>query len=573
MRRMFFAALLGMFSFGLIGAENADAQGVLYQDVPVDVDCGGVDCGAMSLANANTTRKLAVTSNGTIYAAFYGSTGIWVAKSTDRGASFNPAVLVDSDNSEPEIAASASGVLYVIWNKSSVSSFVVSKSTDAGQTWSTPVATGMSGWGGPAHMAVDGDYVYAVDQQGSTLAYSHDAGVTWSTTPTGSSYVFADVRVDRLTGDVYVLVDNPSVFWYKSVDHGVTLSSANATGKSVYFSVGGMSSDGNNLYFYMAGSQSNLERIDLLNGTALTQTVTATRDSQGRSLAADNCGNVVSGHNSGTDLYFQYSSDFGATFSAEQMVVSSGDRANASINETNGDIMFLYEKAGDIFLSTYSGLLTGGSNCYAVEMSLTAVEFTAPGQNPAITLTNSTSNPITVDNISVTGTSFTVSHNCGASIAPGSSCQVVLSGSQQGNEILDITLSGVSRTIPVTMGQIAAAQPPETTTTLAPSTTTTTLITATTVVQPSTTEIITTTTTVAPQVATTVVPDAIEAPNTTQQTVAETIPLNDNNKNVSTTIDIVEEDLILPATGNNEGFVVVALFMVLLGIVISTRRS
>jgi hypothetical protein len=314
----------------------------------------------------------------------------------------------------------------------------------------------------------------------------------------------------------------------------------------------------------MAGSNPNLERIDLLNGTALTQTVTATSDSQGRSLAADNCGNVVSGHKSGTDLYFQYSTDFGATFSAQQLVVTSGDRANASINETNGDIMFLYEKGGDIFLSTYQGLLTGGSNCYAVEMSLTAVEFTAPGQTPSVVLTNSSSTPVTVDNISITGNSFTVSHDCGSTIAPGQSCNVVVTGLQQGSEVLEITLSGVTRSVPVSMGQIAAAQPAETTTTTLPPTTTTAP--ATTTEAPTTTE--ETTTTVEQITTTTEIMTVNETPSTavSVEDISEEI-------DTTTTTNSVVDNFILPKTGNGQGFVFVALFMVLLGIVLSTRRS
>jgi hypothetical protein len=432
------------------------ATTALYQDIRVDADCGGTDCGSMTLASANTTRKLAVTADGTIYAVFYGSNGIWVTKSTDRGASFASGVQVSSTQAEPEIGAAANGTLYVIWRDGN---FVVSKSTDGGATWGTPVDTGTAGTMGPAHMAVDGDYIYAVDRSGSVLMYSHDAGATWGSTSTGSSYVYADVRVDRLTHDVYVLVDNPSVFWFKSTDRGVTLSSANSTGKSVFYSVGAMTSDGTNLYFYMAGSGANLERVDLGGGAALTQTVTGSSDSQGRSLAADNCGNVVSGHKSGADLYFQYSTDSGSTFSTQELVVTAGDRANASINETNGDVMFLYEKSGDIFLSTYSGLLTGGSNCYVASFSLTAIEFDAAGETNDIVIENTSGSDITVDSISITGTDFTISENCGATIPAGGSCTISVTGENQADETLTISLNGTARQVPVSMGAIAEATP------------------------------------------------------------------------------------------------------------------
>jgi LPXTG-motif cell wall-anchored protein len=241
----------------------------------------------------------------------------------------------------------------------------------------------------------------------------------------------------------------------------VTLSSQKTTGKSVFFSVGALTSTGSSKYFYMAGSGTNLERINLSDESVQTMTVSASDGSTTRSLAADSCGNVVSGHKSGADLYFQYSSDSGSSFSAQQLVIASADRANASINPTNGDLMFLYEKSGDIFLTTYAGLFVNGSNCYAATISNTAIEFTAPGQTPSITLTNTSNSPLSVDNISITGNVFTVSHNCGSFIPANGSCTVLINGSSQGNETLNITLNGTQRTIPVTLGATAAARPPE----------------------------------------------------------------------------------------------------------------
>lgn len=451
-------SISGVFFINI--SEKARASTTLNSDIRVDLDCAGTDCGTMTLANSNTTRKLAVNSQGHIYAVFYGQNGIWVSKSTNRGQSFSSAKMVTSLNAQPEIGTSADGTIYVIWSESG--NYVISKSIDGANTWSNPIIVGVAS-GPQAHMAVDGDYIYAVGQQGTTLYYSSNAGQTWSTTLVGSSQVFADVHVDPITHNVYVFTDNPSVFWYVSSDRGVTLSPQKTTGKSVFFSVGALTSNGSNRYFYMAGSGSNLERINLSDETVETRTVSASVGSTTRSLAADSCGNVVSGHKTGSDLYFQYSSDSGTTFSNEQLVVTNADRANASINPTNGDLMFLYEKAGDIFLTTYAGLFSGGSNCYAATISNTAIEFTAPGQTPSITLTNTSNTPLSVDNISISGNNFTVSHNCGSSIPANGSCTVSVSGLSQGNETLNITLGGTTRNIPVSLGPIAATRPPETT--------------------------------------------------------------------------------------------------------------
>jgi LPXTG-motif cell wall-anchored protein len=517
---------------------NAGASSALYSDVQVDLTCSGSDCGTTTLANSNTTRKLAVNSQGHIYAVFYGQNGIWVSKSTNRGQSFSDSTMVSATNAQPEIGTSADGTAYVIWSESG--SYVISKSADGADTWSNPITVGVAS-GPQAHMAVDGDYIYVVGQQGTTLYYSSDAGQTWSTTVVGSSQVFADVHVDPITHYVYVFTDNPSVFWYVSTDRGVTLSSQKTTGKSVFFSVGALTSTGSSKYFYMAGSGSNLERINLSDETVETRTVSASAGSTTRSLAADSCGNVVSGHKSGADLYFQYSSDSGTTFSSEQLVVTSADRANASINPTNGDLMFLYEKGGDIFLTTYAGLFTGGSNCYAATISNTAIEFTAPGQTPSITLTNTSNTPLSVDNISISGNNFTVSHSCGSSIPANGSCVVSVSGSSQGSETLNITLGGTPRIIPVSLGAIASTRPAESTppNTIAPPTTN--------------------------------IPESTESNNNLNNQIPEvsdqTPVVVDSPKNkVVRNIDLKDQEPTLPNTGSeSSGILILSLILILLG--------
>jgi hypothetical protein len=444
---------------GVVGTEISSESTINASsaDVQIDADCAGSDCGSSTIANSNTTRKLAVSSNGTIYALFRNSNGIWVSKSTNRGLSFSSAVNVSAENREAEIGTSANGKVYVVWNSNN--NYVISSSSNGGSTWSAPVSAGQSS-GPQAHMAISGDYIYLVGQSGTTLYRSSDGGQTWGTTTVGGSQVFADVHVDPITKHVYVFTDNPTVFWYVSTDNGQTLSARKTTGKSVFFSVGALTSTGASKYFYMAGSGANLEIINLSDESVLTSTVSSSAGSTTRSLAADACGNVVSGHKSGTSLQFQYSTDSGQTFSTPQTVVALGDRANASINTTNGDVMFLYENTGDIFLSTYSGLFASGTNCYTATISETAVEFTAPGQTPSITVNNTSSNPLSVDSIGITGNTFTVTHTCGSSIAPGGSCVISISGSTQGNETLSIILGGTARAIPVSLGSLAALQPP-----------------------------------------------------------------------------------------------------------------
>ena len=440
---------------------------VRYADVQVDTNCAGEACANSSLAEANTTRKLAVGADGSIYATYWNESGIYVAKSTNRGQTFSSPVRVTLVPTQAEIAVSGDGTLYVIYGNAGY--FYITESSNGGTTWSDPVTVGTGS--GSIHMAVDGDYVYAVNQSGTTLYHSSDGASTWSTTTVGTVQAFSDIRVDPLTHNVYVFTDNPSVYWYVSTDHGATLGSKNDTEKSVFFSTGALSSDGTNTYFYMAGanlmdggSTTNLERINLTSKAVDTKTIDNTVAGMTRALAADGCGNIVSGskQSSTNNLLFQYSTDAGTTFSASEQVVAAGSRESVAINITNGDLLYLYEKAGHIYLTTYKDVFTAGSSCYALNLSLTAVEFTRPGEQPQILLTNTSSTSMSITSIVISGTAFTLSNTCGTSLAAGASCIVTVSGTTVASEILTITVSvgtSIVKKIPINLGESAALRP------------------------------------------------------------------------------------------------------------------
>ena len=434
----------------------------LNADVQVDISCGTTTCTGSTIATSNQTRKLVVSSTGVIFALFWNPDGIWVAKSTNRGATFTAPKKVTTTAVQAEIGISGDGTLYVIWNDAGT--VKISKSTNAGTSWGAPVqiATGLdTGMGGAqsVHMAVDGDYLYAIEQNGTKVFVSSNAGVTWVEKSLASRQVFSDIHVDPLTHNIYAFLDNPAVKWYMSSDRGVTWSAEKTTGKSVYFSVGALTNDGTNKYFYMAGSDTNLERINLTDESVETKTVDAAVGASTRSLAADSCGNVVSGNKSGTDLYVQYSTDSGATFSTAELVASAADRSSASINYTNGDVMYLYEKGGHIYLTTYAGLLGGTGSCYALTISRTAIEFTRPGEDQVITLKNTSRTSMTVTSITLSGTAFSKTTTCGRSIPAGGTCTITVSGETEASELLTLVIGGITKTIPVNLGDSASARP------------------------------------------------------------------------------------------------------------------
>ena len=437
-------------------------------DVRADGSCGSGACSSSSLTDSNRTRKLAVSPTGVISALFWNTSGIWVASSSNRGASFGAPKRVTTAAVQGEIGIGSDGTLFVNWNDGG--NLNISKSTNGGSTWSAPirVASGIASnyfrQVQSVHMAIDGEYLYLLPQTGTKVYISSNAGTTWTEkTVSPISMVFSDIHVDPLTHTLYAFLDNPTVYWHSSTDRGMTWSAAKTTGKYVSYSVGALSSSAGQAFFYMAGSEAKLERFTLTGTTVETKTV-AGSDLNTRSLAADSCGNVVSGNKTGPDLFLQYSTDSGTTFSSAEKVVSGAERANASINQTNGDVLYLYEKSGHIYLTTYAGLLGGTGGCYALTLSRTAVELGYAGDTQSVTLTNTSASPLTINTISMSGTAFTQTTTCAGSIAAGASCTVTISGSTAASELLTLDIGSVVKTVPVSLGAMASVRPTATAT-------------------------------------------------------------------------------------------------------------
>jgi hypothetical protein len=469
---------VGLSLGGTLVAVAAPAE--LGPAVQVDANCGArrqiVACTASSLTYSNTTRKMAVSSNGTIFAMFHGPEGIRVAKSTDRGATFAPADKLSDDLVEAEIAVSSNDYLYAVWNTGTSVRF--SRSTDLGANWSLPVEIStIDGNNGleTVHMAVDGEYVYLITNSSSHFWVSANAGDSFTETANSTNFgnwVYSDVVVDALSHDLYVFVDNPEVNYFKSTDHGQTFSSRVTPGTAVFYSVAAISSSTTGKYMYMSGGAiggpggegTNLEQINLADGTD-TSILVDQSIAQGRSLAADQFGNVVVGAvSTNGDLTFQVSNDFGSNFGPTQTVVTAGVPekvwSSVSINPTNGDVMFLYQNGDDIFLKTYTGYLLG----YDLEVSRSSIDFTASNQEQVLTVTNRGSEPYHFVAVGLDGQSFQIiGGTCGDlpddTINGGSSCTFIIKSSVAANSVFIVAANGPTewqRSIPLSLGELAA---------------------------------------------------------------------------------------------------------------------
>jgi hypothetical protein len=196
-------------------------------------------------------------------------------------------------------------------------------------------------------MAVDGDNVYGFIQNAMELFVSTNAGSSWASKFPSFSYSagsYADIHVDPLTHDIFVFRANPAVLWYRSSDKGTTWSGERETYANVDYLVSVFGSTGTDRFVYMAGAGTGLHRVNVTDESITSTTVSASADDTTRSLAADSCGNVASGNKTGSDLYMQYSTNSGATFSTAALVTTGADHSSAAINPVNGDVMYLFHR-------------------------------------------------------------------------------------------------------------------------------------------------------------------------------------------------------------------------------------
>jgi uncharacterized repeat protein (TIGR02543 family)/uncharacterized repeat protein (TIGR01451 family) len=318
------------------------------------------------IAYPNTGRKVACGPDGAIYVVYYSATnGIRVARSTDRGASFQASVQVYANGVESEIAVDGEGIAHVAFIYGG--NLYYSRSADQGATFSVPGVVAAAG--GTVHMDVDAPWVYLIPKSGSTLYRNAEGGSgEWSSTAIGAGRAYADVHVDHASGDVIVGTDDPTVRFLVSTDHGATFGAEQEPGGEIYYSTTVLAVTDAHRYLYVAGSESSCLRIDVDTAGAASLTFGATTTEQGRTLAVDAFNNVVDGYVSGTDVKYAISTDSGATFGAP-VTIATADYFSLGLNRYYGDIVAVYQTGGQIFSNVYSNEILQPPNVLTADVS------------------------------------------------------------------------------------------------------------------------------------------------------------------------------------------------------------
>ena len=333
------------------------------------------------LEGTNTSRNLAVGADGTIHIV-YNLGAVMYTKSTDGGATFSDAVQVAESGTECEVAVSSNGKVYVAYGYNQKAYIAYSAdgssftSVELGDnTFTETIPPQEEGQEPitltreqPMHIAVDGDYVYAILQRGTTFFYSPDRGQTYSSHTDWEAYAFSDVWVDKESHDVVVVKDNPAVVVRYSTDHGATFTNEQPVMKNgeqlrVYYSTAAAGA-GN---IYMAGhaninpgnpSSPEPVYLGIIDYKNATYTATEIEDTKNRSLCADDNGNVIVGIEQEGKLYYQFSTDGGNTF-GDAIEVANGSSANAALNPADGSLLYLYsDNSNQLWLVTKVNALT-----------------------------------------------------------------------------------------------------------------------------------------------------------------------------------------------------------------------
>ncbi len=353
---IFFVTLLPLF-----GQENKG--GILYEAVPVS-DSGTSN----SISYSNTSRKVAVSSTGIIYVVYHGTNGIRVARSLNRGKSFDPSVQILANNYEAEIAVDSKGVVHIVWNNGG--SIVYTQSTNQGLTFTEPRNIGTAL--GTAHISTYVPYIYVIQQNGATLFVNNTNGIgdfTPITTGLGDQ-MFSDVHVDLTNGDVIVMADNPTVKFAISKDHGQTFAAPVFPGVDIFFSAYTISISDQGRFILAAGgklrylekSESDLAtqavRINLSNGSSQALTFGDNLSAQGRMLSASASGEPLC-----IDCYinngvkFAISNDVGNTFGSAFSISTTSNNPSAAVNPSTRDLDIVYENSGIVYMNVYEGII------------------------------------------------------------------------------------------------------------------------------------------------------------------------------------------------------------------------
>ena len=324
-----------------------------------------------------STQQVAVAGDH-VYAAWGETRGLVFRASADGGATFGPAIVIDSAPNVASVVADGSNV-YVAWTKANQGYVAVSR--DFGATFDAPTITGLAGvtyfgiWG----VTVSGDTVYALFSGGPSspdaayLRVSSDAGATFGpivkvTDQPGWNGAHSSFKFQASGDDLYLLWDNDYVGQYRvyfrhSADRGATFSAPVDLGTDVYSLRPVMAVSGQDVYVAWESLLSPggiFVRKSSDRGATFAPRMQLTVDG---GFAASITGTGTDAYaawtgQTGTSFFVASSHDSGATFGAPFDPAGPGNRA-AQIMASDGSVYLAWWSDGSSVVVSVS--IDGGA--------------------------------------------------------------------------------------------------------------------------------------------------------------------------------------------------------------------
>jgi len=338
--------------------------------------------------------QIAVDSTGNIYVAWLGPGGtpdIFFTGSSDGGATFSAPMIISNQPSGgargPSMAVDSGGNINVVWWGAFAPRILfLSRSSDGGATFSTPVSVSTSGGAFDGQVAVDsGGNINAVWCEGLTgnfqVTYSRsvDGGASFAAPKTISTFASdtcKPVMALDPAGNIYVAWDTQpfgDIYVSSSIDGGATFSVTDITNKTAIANSGGerITTDLNgNIYVvwvqnpsgdnhtYLFLSQSSDEGSAFSTPHNLSSNLGGADEAQ-IATGLDSSINIVWQDNASGNrqIFFTQSSDGGSTFSTPQNLSNDSGAGNPVIAmdpTSNVNVLWADNTSGsnsDVFFS------------------------------------------------------------------------------------------------------------------------------------------------------------------------------------------------------------------------------
>ncbi|MCP3100454.1 Ig-like domain-containing protein [Myxococcus sp. K15C18031901] len=324
-----------------------------FSNVPPTLVSGTLNC---TTANTNTGRKAAVDALGRFYVVMRCGGAVHVSVSVDRGHTWvGPTPLGIPNAAEVAIEGGPTGVAYVA--ATSAGTLIFTRTVDAGATWETPRTLGPAA-NPTVSLDSRGDALYIAVSRGSAgmrvLRNFARGANDFSATDVDQTNVYFDVLVDKISGDVFSVSDDPSFRIRRSSDQGTIFGPQSSPPGQAFYS----DWTGSNGFIYVTGTFGD-DNVDVIPMSAPGTSIqvpglpTDVGPAPLRTIDADALGNGYIATQRGTGDIQLDRMLVGATLilAADARTVGPGSTPAVAALPSNGGALVAYTNGTSVYAS------------------------------------------------------------------------------------------------------------------------------------------------------------------------------------------------------------------------------